>query len=460
MVITRDITERKQAEKELAGYRRHLEELVYARTARLLKLNEDLEREIAERKQVVEELVALNRVSRALASSPNLDHILDTIVKEVALALKTEAGSASILLLDEASDELVFHAAAGHLADQVKGQRFPARQGIAGWVAREGKPLIVPDVSADDRFYTGVDEATGFITRSLVAVPLKVRDQVAGVIEVVNKIEGGFTQHDLEMLSAIAHLTAGAIENIRLMEDAAEVQVLRELDRLRSELVSNVSHELRTPLGLIKVFSTTLLSDEVQFDRETEQECLHNIAEEADSLEHIVDNLLDLSRIQSHYLHLERRPTDMGRLARDVARRMAVQFTLHSLVFELPDHPVMVDVDRRRMEQVLRNLISNAIKYSPDGGTITVRGSQDCHQVLIGISDEGIGIPQQHLEKVFERFFRVDNQVTRQVSGAGLGLAVCRGIVGAHGGRIWAESALGVGTTIYFALPIDQSGAD
>ena len=114
------------------------------------------------------------------------------------------------------------------------------------------------------------------------------------------------------MLSSIGHLTAVAIENIRLMEEAAEAQVLRELDRLRSELVSNVSHELRTPLGLIKVFSTTLLSDEVQFDRETEQECLHSIADEADKLEEIVDNLLDLSRIQSQYLHLEKRPTDVG----------------------------------------------------------------------------------------------------------------------------------------------------
>jgi signal transduction histidine kinase len=232
------------------------------------------------------------------------------------------------------------------------------------------------------------------------------------------------------------------------------------LDRLRSELVSNVSHELRTPLGLIKVFSTTLLSNEIQLDRETEQECLHNISEEADRLEQIVDNLLDLSRIQSQHLDLDKRPTDMGRLAKDVAQRMEVQLTGHSLVFDLPERPLMVSVDRRRMEQVLRNLLSNAVKYSPDGGTITIRAFQDRRQVLIGVSDEGIGIPQQHLERVFERFYRVDNQVTRRVSGAGLGLAVCRGILRAHGGRIWAESTLGVGSTIYFALPVDRPGAD
>jgi two-component system sensor histidine kinase KdpD len=207
----------------------------------------------------------------------------------------------------------------------------------------------------------------------------------------------------VELLSSIAHSTAVAIENIGLMEEAAEAQVLRELDRLRSELVSNVSHELRTPLGLIKVFSTTLLSEDVQFDREVELECLHSIEDEADRLEQIVDNLLDLSRVQSEYLHLNKQPTDVGQLARSAAKAMAAHLTQHNLVFDLPKRPLTAPVDARRMEQVLRNLLNNACKYAPAGGTITIHGSKNRHQVLVGVSDEGIGIPPEHQESIFER---------------------------------------------------------
>jgi K+-sensing histidine kinase KdpD len=405
----------------------------------------------------VEELVALNRISRALTSSPNLEEILETIVQEIALALKAEASSISLLQADEGEDELVIQATMGVGAEMVKGQRFSAKLGIAGWVTREGKPLIVNDAQTDPRFFPGFDQMTGFVTRSLLAVPLKTREETIGVIEVVNKTGGTFTEQDMELLSSIAHSTAVAIQNIVLMEAAAEAQVLRELDRLRSELVSNVSHELRTPLGLIKVFSTTLLSEDVQLDREVELECLRNIEDEADRLERIVDNLLDLSRVQSEYLELSKQSTDLGQLARNVAEAMAVHLTGHDLVFDLPERPLTALVDARRMEQVLRNLLSNASKYAPAGGTITIHGSRNRYQVLVGVSDEGIGISPEHLESIFERFFRVDNEVTRQVSGAGLGLAVCQGIVKAHGGRIWAESTPGAGSTFYFSLPAGQS---
>jgi signal transduction histidine kinase len=132
----------------------------------------------------------------------------------------------------------------------------------------------------------------------------------------------------------------------------------------------------------------------------------------------------------------------------------------HHLTLDFPDHPLMVHVDRKRIEQVLRNLLSNAIKYSPQGGTITIQGRGDLSQALIWVRDEGLGIPEQDLERVFERFYRVESADTQSISGVGLGLAVCRGIIKAHGGRIWAESTLGQGSTFYFTLPTEAPAAD
>jgi signal transduction histidine kinase len=156
-------------------------------------------------------------------------------------------------------------------------------------------------------------------------------------------------------------------------------------------------------------------------------------------------------------LRLDKRPTDLGQLASQVMEAMEVHLEGHHFLHDFPAQPMMADVDPKRIEQVLRNLLSNAIKYSPDGGEITVRGRRDAGQfALIWVSDQGIGIPQEDLERVFERFYRVENEVTERVRGAGLGLAVCHSLVEAHGGRIWAESTPGSGSTFYFTLPVDE----
>ncbi len=168
----------------------------------------------------VQELAFLNEAGRTMTSSLDLEQILTTVMEETARVLKTEAGS--VLLLDEESDELVFAAVAGPRSEEVKGLKLPLGQGIAGWVAREGQPLLVPDVKADPRFYSGIDGASGFITRSVLAVPMKVKGKVVGVIEAVNKTGGDFGQTDVELLSSMAQSAAIAIENARLYEAIEE----------------------------------------------------------------------------------------------------------------------------------------------------------------------------------------------------------------------------------------------
>jgi two-component system sensor histidine kinase KdpD len=398
----------------------------------------------------VDELIFLERVGRTVTSSLDLEQILATVMEETAYVLETAA--CSISLLDEESGELVFRAAVGPHSDKIKGLRLPVGQGIAGWVVREGQSLLMPDVRQDARFYPSIDATTCFVTRSALAVPLQVKDKAIGAIQALNKIRGNFSQADVKLLSSIAQWAAIAIENVRLMEQTSEIQVLQELNRLRSELIANVSHELRTPLGLIKIFATSLLRERTSFDDETRWKFLHGIRDETDKLEEIVDNLLDLARLDSERLRLDKRPTDLGELTRRVMESMQAQFVDHRFVHDFI--PLVARVDTQRIEQVLRNLLINAIKYSPEGGTITAQVYWDDGDALIAVSDEGIGIHPQEQQRIFERFYRVDNEVTRRVRGAGLGLSVCRGIMEAHQGRIWVESAPGEGSTFYCRLPV------
>jgi PAS domain S-box-containing protein len=185
--------------------------MTLAAQAAIAVKNARLHQEIQRR---VEELIFLNQVGRTVTSSLDLEQVLTTIMEETALMLKTEAGS--VLLLDEESGELVFEAAVGPQSEKLKGLKLPLGQGIAGWVAREGQPLLVPDVEEDPRFYPGVDGASGFATKSVLAVPLKVKGTVIGVIEAVNKTEGDLNQADVELLSAMAQSAAIAIENAQL----------------------------------------------------------------------------------------------------------------------------------------------------------------------------------------------------------------------------------------------------
>ncbi|MBI5034374.1 MAG: PAS domain S-box protein [Chloroflexi bacterium] len=261
-------------------------------------------------------------------------------------------------------------------------------------------------------------------------------------------------ESDIPAVALFARHVSIAMEHAQFVDNVAEIKALRELDRLRSELIANVSHELRTPLGLIKLLCSNLLREDVQFPKTEQQEFLKEIEEESDKLERIVSNLLDLSRMQNGRFQIDKYPTNLNELISHVIDSMAAQGKHHRFMQDLSSVPITAQVDAKRIEQVLRNLLSNAIKYSPQGGTITVHAVCDAEDVLIEISDRGIGIAPSDLARIFERFYRADNDVTRRVSGVGLGLAICREIVQAHGGNIWVESTPNLGSTFSFTLPI------
>ncbi len=228
----------------------------------------------------------------------------------------------------------------------------------------------------------------------------------------------------------------------------------KELDQIKSQLLSTVSHELRTPLASIKGFATTLLRQDVEWDENSRREFLSIIDEESDRLTELISNLLDMSRIEAGGLRVEPEPVDLGPIIQETAAGFQVMTHDHRFVVHQPPFLPQVFADSRRARQVLRNLVENAVKYSPAGGEIAISAQLRDDSIQVSVADEGIGIEHEDLDHIFDRFYQVDSASTRKVGGSGLGLAICRAIVEAHGGRIWVESQLGMGSTFHFTLPL------
>ena len=455
--ISEDITERKQAEEALRRAHEELETRVQERTAELLSANQALQAEIAERSRAETEiqrrnqdLAALNMIATTIGQSVGLEQILNDTLASALQVLEIDGGW--VQLLDDDGLTLTLAADRGIPTLAVEEIRR-VRLGETGGKRGEMAPGIeIADVLETVRHKISVSRPDATFT--LTGVPIQSKDKVLGVLGSISHSPRGLSPHRVQLLTTIGRQIGIAVENARLAQQASEVKILREVDRLRSELIANVSHELRTPLGLIKISSSSLLMDDADFDRATQRKFLLNISEESTKLERIVEHLLDLGRIESGRLRLDKQPTDLERLVANTVQSMEALSTRHRLISHFPAEPLVAAVDAKRVEQVLRNLLDNAIKYSPGGGTITVQAYADNVQILLAVSDEGIGIPADEWERVFERFHRVENEITRRMRGAGLGLAVCQGIVEAHGGRIWVESQPGAGSTFCFTLPL------
>jgi len=403
------------------------------------------EREIWRRN---EELVALNAIATTISQPFDLDHMLDAILAKVLQVINVDAGW--IQLLDGEGCTLLLTAQRGFSPEMIKDAKAVKLE--QSMMVQLGKTSVGDKALGALQFTQEIGRREGL--HNFASVPVKSKDKVLGLLSLFSRNSRETSSQEVQLLTAIGHQVGLAVENAWLAEEASRVEILQEVNRLRSELIANVSHEVRTPLGLIKLSCTSLLAEDVDFDQETRREFLRGMDTETDRLEKIVDNLLDLSQVESGRLRLDKCPTDVGQLVREVVTGCEIQTTQHRFVHDFSPDPLVAIIDPKRIEQIMRNLLGNAIKYSPEGGTITVRGREKQGQLIVEVSDQGIGIPSGDLERVFERFYRVENEATRDVGGVGLGLAVCRSIVEAHGGRIWVESAWGAGSTFYFSVPL------
>lgn len=245
---------------------------------------------------------------------------------------------------------------------------------------------------------------------------------------------------------------------LNIIGNVVDITRFREAEQMKSTFISVISHELKTPVALIKGYAGTLRRPDAAWDRATVADSLAVIEEEADRLNTLIDNLLDASRIQAGVFKLEPGAVDMARLASKVVERFRRQTERHTFELDFPADLPLVLADEARLRQVLDNLTSNAIKYSPQGGPIRIGGWQDGHEVTIFVADQGIGIPEDEQGRLFASFYRVDSGLRRQTKGTGLGLYLCKAIVEAHNGRIWVRSGQGQGATFFFTLPVYADG--
>jgi PAS domain S-box-containing protein len=241
---------------------------------------------------------------------------------------------------------------------------------------------------------------------------------------------------------------------VNIIGSVHDVTRFREAEEMKAMFISVISHELKTPVALIKGYANTLQREDAHWDEETVRESLVIIEEESDRLDRLISNLLEASRIQAGTLKMELSDVSIPRLAAKAIERFRVQATQHELQLDFPpDFPPLL-ADEERLQEVFSNLISNAIKYSPDGGTIRVGGRAHRDHVELFVSDQGLGIPPDKQSGLFEPFYRVDSSLGRRTQGVGLGLFLCKAIVEGHGGHIWVESAQDKGSTFRFTLPL------
>lgn len=287
--------------------------------------------------------------------------------------------------------------------------------------------------------------------RSVGVVHL-LMDEASGRIPVERHIEPELSQQTAFFWTFLDQ-AASVIERERLRREALDIEVLRRTDALRAALLSSVSHDLRTPLSSIKAAASSLLQEDVQWDEETRRSFALAIEREADRLNRLVGNLLDMTRIEGGALKPEKELYPIEELIHDVVSRMQGLLQKREVQLSLPDDLPPVELDYLQIDQVLTNLLENAVRYTPAGTPISISARVADKQIMVSITDRGPGIPSQALERIFDKFYRVSG-ASRRDMGSGLGLAVCRGLIEAHGGHIWAENQPEGGATFRFTLPL------
>jgi len=540
------------------------------------------EKETARTQSIIETLM---QVSNIVGSSMEQSRLLDLFLDWITQMVNAEASS--VLLFDEKRERLEFAAATGPRSETIRQFHLRSGEGIAGWCAQKGVPVIVNNVASDPRFMKEIANEIDFHPRSILCVPIQAKSVVLGVIELINKKDGSpFTHDDQKLLVAFGNQAGVMLENARLYSlleakvelanqqlveanqelsvekgkleaivhsmtealivldasrqvvfaNAAALRVLRregeasiygrdvaevieqdelrrgiestykraeettikelkisedsprvysvhlapirekdaavagivvvfnditelkELDQAKSDFVSFVSHELRSPITAIKGFASTLLREDMT-DRQVQIEFLKIIAQECDRMTRLIASLLDLSRIEAgRALDLDYEQVNLVTLLESVVDRHRLYATGHEFSLSVDPSLTHLYADRDKLEQILINLVGNAVKYSPNGGKITITAHEVNGNAVVSVQDEGIGIARDQLGSLFQRYRRVAGKGSKKIVGTGLGLYLTRHLVEAHGGKIEVDSELGKGSTFTFTIPMHAPG--
>jgi len=440
------------------------------------------QRESARERELSRRLIALNDLFQQLNAALNLELILQQVAEAPRTLL--DADLASIALLDEDGSQLSVVAAAGarQLPNEDARQHWPADDAHLAAILSAGQPTVVeagqnlnalPAILAGHSPAADVDQSPGAVA-SAVAIPLRLDDAPLGLLIVAYHQSRAFTEEDLTFLSALGQEAALAIRNAHLFErEREQVTRLRALEQLQAGFVSTVSHELRTPLTCIKasveLLRATLptVAGQHPGDKqgEAQVELIRTIEDHTGHLEALVADLLEITRLEAGQVTLTLQPTDLRPLVSHVVdalhplsdrKRQVVRLHLPETAGHRPGSGTpQVEVDRRRIEQVLTNILSNAIKFTPKRGQVDVSLTETPDAVQVCVADNGPGIAKEDQARIFDKFYAVADG--RGLAGLGLGLYLVRQNIELHHGRIWVTSQEGQGATFCFSLPKEQT---
>jgi signal transduction histidine kinase len=410
----------------------------------------------ADPQRMINQLARLVEINVTLNSTLELDTLLQYILDTAVELLECEA--VSILLYNKEQKKLQFAAATGSNPEELADVLVPLDNSIAGSIFSDNKPVVINDVAQDERHYSQVGKQTQFRVRSLVGVPMRIREEKIGVFEALNKKSSIFTYADSKLLSIIASQAAVAINNAQLVQELQEANAqLSETDEMKSRFMAVASHELRTPLGIIMGYAT-FLKEEAQGDLSVHAANVLNAALE---LRALVEDMTNMNLIYTGRRDVRPEPIALQEIIHEAYLEVAstAQAKNNHIVLGLPEEPVMVNADKK-MKLVLLNLLNNAVRFTPDAGKIKIHLTTTENEAIVAVQDNGIGIAPENIERIFEQFYQVADHMTRRHGGLGLGLAIAQVLVNLHGGRIWAESeGLGQGSTFNVSLPLLQTQA-
>jgi len=410
--------------------------------------------------QWASETAGLCQLADDTAVSFEADDILERVVADVQGILGSRG--CSVALLEPGGEVLRIRAAVGITSEWRRDFELRVGEGVAGRVAESGRAEYVPDALDRDDFIF-FDPSI----RSLLTVPIRYRDKVIGTLSADSDRSCAFSLADKSVLCVAAAFTAAVLENRRLyavlekhtQDLQGAYKDLRILDRCKDEMVQNVSHELRTPLTFVKGYVDLLLMEDIGALNDDQRRFLTIVADRTTEIIGKVRDLIFLQQVE--YLPTERSPVCLDTLAlqakasvRGEAARAGVMITVNG-----PEDCPQVLGDGEALLQVIEHLLENAIKFSPHGGYITVTIEEDGAMVRMSVADQGIGIPEDRLQDIFEPFYQIDGSTRRHYGGCGIGLSVARRIIAGHGGELGVESLHAAGSTFYFVIPKRRNGA-
>jgi signal transduction histidine kinase len=317
--------------------------------------------------------------------------------------------------------------------------------------------MLITEADQDPRHYDGIGKAIDFHTRTILGVPLSIKNRSIGVLEALNKHKDApFTDEDTQVLCTLAAQAAVAIQNAQMVGALQKAyKKLGELDKLKSDFIAVASHELRTPLALVLGYATMLKEDV----NAAEAQKLDVVVQSALHLRELIEDMVNLRHLEVGETAPQRSTVKLQELIWNVCSDCDSLATAkgQKISFQLPSAPLNVSADRTQLTIVLNNLLTNAIKFTPNDGRISVQAESRNNEVRVSVIDSGIGVPAADLERIFERFYQVEPHLTRRHGGMGLGLAIAKELVELHGGRIWAESVEGKGSRFTFTLPMESA---